>query len=388
MDSAAIERPVTRMDRTTNSRFNYLAKLFRSQNRIALRDALEGKLTGPLVVDFDPTTACNFSCPECISADLLNMKRIETDRIVSLMYEFANAGVQGVVFIGGGEPLAHTSMPKPIRLAHDLGMACGLTTNGSLINRYVDTLAECCHWTRVSMDAGTSETFLTFRPNKIKNSFSIVVDGMAALARQKVGALGYSFVLIQRLDGATMVSNAHEIYTAARLAKEIGCDYFELKPMLDMHHSLISFKGRTADIVRDQLSRAYGLCDHSFDVVTTASMLHMEKNARESQQKDYHSCPTMELRTTVTPSGIYPCAYHRGRKDLQIGNVDDGPFDQFWLSGARKRAAAKVDPAQHCSFYCARHNINRVMLSLAELKRDGISLLDYIAEFDVDDVFL
>jgi hypothetical protein len=31
---------------------------------------MRGELRGPQLVEFDPTTACNFSCPECISADL------------------------------------------------------------------------------------------------------------------------------------------------------------------------------------------------------------------------------------------------------------------------------------------------------------------------------
>ncbi|MES2937892.1 MAG: radical SAM protein [Pseudomonadota bacterium] len=388
IERSAADRGAYLLDKLRNPRFDYLGKLFRQGGRDALRDLVAGNARAPLVVDFDPTTACNFSCPECISADLLNKDKIPSERIDELMREFAAAGVQGIVFIGGGEPLAHACMPKPIRQAYELGMSVGLTTNGSLIPRHLGTLAECCHWTRVSMDAGSEKTFLIFRPNKIKNSFNLIVKGMEDLAKAKQGALGYSFVLMNRLEGGKLLSNASEVYEAARLAKSIGCDYFELKPMLDMHHSLIPFAGRTADVVREELEKATSLCGDGFDVVTTASIFHMERNTSTSQVKTYHTCPTMELRTTVTPSGIYPCAYHRGREDLKLGTVYDGPFNVFWISDERREAAAKVDPTEHCSFYCARHRMNQVVLSLADLKREGIDLLSYIREVEVLDVFI
>lgn len=369
-------------DRATDPRFDYLAKLLRHGGRPALSRLVDGNPSGPLVIDFDPTTACNFSCPECISADLLNKARIPTARIETLIAEFAASGVQGIVFIGGGEPLAHACMPAPIRQAFELGMAVGLTTNGSLISRHVKTLAECCHWTRVSMDAGTKETFAVFRPSKIEDSFQKITKGIENLARLKRGSLGYSFVLMSRFENGQVVTNANEVYGAAALAKELGCDYFELKPMLDMSHSLIPFAGKTADLVREQVERSYELCDDSFDVITTASILHLERNESKDQKKTYRSCPTMELRTTVTPSGIYPCAYHRGREDLKLGSVDDGPFDKFWASEERKTAALRVDPTKHCSFYCARHKMNQVILSLAALKAEGIDLLSHVRELD------
>src|SRR3712207_9498129 len=66
-----------------------------------------GRTRGPLVVEFDPTTACNFKCPECISLGLLNRGQISNDRVIELINEFHEVGVKGIIFIGGGEPLAH-----------------------------------------------------------------------------------------------------------------------------------------------------------------------------------------------------------------------------------------------------------------------------------------
>lgn len=372
----------------TPFRFDYLAKMFGERSRATLEAYLRGDPDqAPLVVDLDPTTACNFSCPECISADLLNKDRIPTPRLQALIPELARAGVRGVVLIGGGEPLAHACMPEPIRQAHAHGLAVGLTTNGSLIERHLDTLADCVSWTRVSMDAATEATFQTFRPNRMRNSFNRIIAAMEALARRKAGALGYSFVIMRRPPEQGGATNIHEIFAAARLAREIGCDYFEAKPMFDMEHQLLPFSPQDEAHIDAQLAEARELEGPNFRIVATRSMAHLAER-RIAQPKGYGACPTMSLRTTITPTGIYPCAYHRGREDKKLGSLDDGPFDEFWQSAARKAAMKKTDPRADCGFYCARHPINLVAHAVDNLAREGVDLLPYLMARDLKDVFL
>ncbi|VTR94351.1 radical sam protein : Uncharacterized protein OS=Streptomyces fradiae GN=SFRA_20510 PE=4 SV=1: Radical_SAM [Gemmata massiliana] len=381
-------------------RFNYLKKLFRTEIRSDLNAFARGELKGPLLIEFDPTTACNYSCPECISAGLLNKERIPTERIVSLIREFARAGVKGIIFIGGGEPLAHKCMPDPIRQSHELGIAVGLTTNGSLIGRHLDVLAECVSWTRVSMDAATETTYLTFRPNKIKDSFAKVVKNIEDLAKRKRGSLGYSFLVMQRqhppvtVDGLGLpcrresITNAHEIYQAARLAKEIGCDYFEFKPMVDSAHYLLTFSPELRALIDEQHRRCLELQDDGFEIIAPKSIEYLHRTDNPVQPKTYATCPTMELRTLVTPSGIYPCPYHRGRGDKRLGTVDDSPFDEFWESDARKTAMTLIDPRRDCGFYCIRHDNNLVLGAIRDLHRLNIPLLDHIEETEgIDDPF-
>lgn len=384
----------------TEQRFDYLSKLLRSDNRQALGDYLERReLDGPLLVELDPTSACNYSCPECISRDLLNKDRISSERLHNLIHEFKRAGVQGVVFIGGGEPLAHNCMPEPIRLAHELGIAVGLTTNGSLIHRHLDTLAECASWTRVSMDAGTAETYDLFRPNKIRNSFEKVLGNMRALAEVKRGALGYSFLVMQRAAsigesafmkdslGRPYHTNAHEIAEAAALAKSLGCDYFEYKPMVDPQHYLVAFGPELQDLMQEQADACAGLVDDTFEIYAPRSIEFMYDNDNPVEPKSYTECPAMDLRTLVTPSGIYPCPYHRGREDKRLGSVDDGPFDVFWKSDERKRAMALTDPTRDCGFYCIRHRTNVALDSMRSMHDNGVPILDHVESEDIKDPF-
>ena len=201
----------------------------------------------PLVVEFDPTTACNLACPDCISRDLLNQKLFTRERVRELVKEMVDAGVMAVVLIGGGEPLAHPEIGWVIEYFSKNNVKLGLTTNGLMIDRHLDLVAQAMSWTRISMDAGTTETYGRIRPNHAnKSEFDRAVQNMKALAKVKKGKLGYSFMIYTegKFDPSDThphanFSNIPEIFIAAKLAKEIGCDYFEVKPMYDIHHYAI-----------------------------------------------------------------------------------------------------------------------------------------------------
>lgn len=355
----------------------------------ALRPRLEelitkGTTTGPLIVEFDPTTTCNFSCPECISMGLLNKGQFDPDRVLSIIDEFYRAGVKGIVFIGGGEPLAHSSMPEPIVHAHRLGMAVGLTTNGSLVDRYIDEIAECVKWTRFSVDAGTAETFAVFRPSYIKNSFAKVISNIERLVKIKKGKVGYSFLLLERKTKERDLTNYDEIYQAARLARDIGCDYFEVKPAVDENHHLVPLTADTRKKLLEQLALLSDLETKYFRVISPNSLWHLLMSASTNQPKSYHFCPTLELRTVVTPKGIYPCPYKRGYEQTLLG-MTNVKFNEYWVSKERIQRARKIDPSVDCSFHCIRHEMNMFLIEQMETQDSEQTQLNGLTQVEVDD---
>ena len=123
---------------------DFRTKLFQPSLKGWVEQYISDRTTsGPIVIEFDPATACNLLCPECISGSLLNQGQFDLPRTLALIDEFKRAGVRGVIFIGGGEPLAHKGMPAPILRCHEHGIAVGLTTNGTLIGRYLKEISEC-----------------------------------------------------------------------------------------------------------------------------------------------------------------------------------------------------------------------------------------------------
>ena len=141
-----------------------VAKLTQPGVRERVREYLGGKPVGPWVIEMDPTTACNLACHDCISANLLNQGGIDRERIKELAREFKEMGVRAVVLIGGGEPMAHPEFGTLLDYFDEVGIHVGVTSNGTLIDRYLDRLAQKTKWVRISVDAGSDEVFKEFRP--------------------------------------------------------------------------------------------------------------------------------------------------------------------------------------------------------------------------------
>ncbi|KAF4407199.1 MULTISPECIES: radical SAM protein [Streptomyces] len=343
-----------------------VGKLYQRSVYPAVREVADGRrLKWPLVVDLDPTTLCDLACPECISSGVLHSGQFSGDRILELAHEMADSGVRAVILIGGGEPLMHRSIGKVIEVLHGAGIRLGLVTNGTLIGRYLDELADMVSWVRVSMDAATRETYDIFRPSRRKTSvFPQIVGDMRRLAERKAGRLGYSFLLMQRRDaeGRVTESNYHEVQLAGELAKDIGCDYFELKAMLDADHFTVNQAAEDTELVEKQWKALGTIEDESFRLLRSSNWMAVRSGSDPVQHKDYAACPVAELRTTVTPNGVYICPYHRGNPKGKLGDLTGTTFAEMWENAD----TTAVDPRSDCRFHCARHPTNVEIGALRE----------------------
>ncbi|MGV9882092.1 radical SAM protein [Streptomyces sp. NPDC003006] len=350
-----------------SDRLDLVSKLYQPRDWPRVLEVASGAPSAaPLVVDLDPTTFCDLACPECISGKLLNQGRFTPERLAALAEELVAMSVRAVVLIGGGEPLAHRGTRGVLRILGEAGLAVGVVTNGTMIKQNLAELAEYAAWVRVSVDAGTSETYGVFRPDRKGGSvFDKVIANMRLLAEAKRGALGYSFLVMSRQlkDGST-VSNHHEVLRAAELAHGIGCDYFETKAMFDDDHHVIDVPRQLLDSVDRQLEKAAGLESETFQLVNSSTLTSLRTHVGPVQPKDYHRCPVAELRTLVTPSGVYVCAYHRGNPLARIGDAVTDDLADIWRDSDR----GMVDPSRDCRFHCARHRSN---LELEEIAKGG-----------------
>ena len=88
-----------------------------------------------------------------------------------------------------------------------------------------------------------------------------------------------------------------------------------------------------------------------------------------SQPKNYHSCPVAELRTLVTPSGVYVCPYKRGDKNFKIGDMRLEKLKSIWNGNERKTIMEKLDPSIHCKSHCIRHESNQFIINSNKIKK-------------------
>lgn len=318
----------------------------------------------PFIVELDTTEVCNLKCKGCISDDvILSKNSFSGERLMRLADEMIDAGVRGVILIGGGEPLAHPKSGEFMEKLGQNGVSIGITTNGSFIGKFVDVIAQYVHWTRVSMDAGTDEMFYHLRPAKNGRSlFENITSSMRELAKKKRGKLGYSFLVRTPADGFGIQSNIADLYPAAKLAKDIGCDYFEVKPSYkfsgNSDHYLIKHAQEDMQAARRELEKCRALADESFTVVLSINLEYSLNGTQNFQPKDYHICPSAEMRTLICPSGAYVCPYFRGKQNMCIGELHETSFMDMWHGATRKSVLERLDPVKHCKMHCIRHDTN------------------------------
>jgi MoaA/NifB/PqqE/SkfB family radical SAM enzyme len=332
----------------------------------------------PFVVELDPTSMCNLACPDCISGSLLNKDEIPSERLLNLTSEMIDAGVKAVILIGGGEPMMHPAIGEVMRRLGEADVRIGITTNGLYLRKHLDVTADYSSWVRVSMDAGTDATFNRIRPSKTgKSLFASVIKNMETFARVKRGKLGYSFMIFNEGDFGfkgipitnntlnnnihQIKTNVHEIYTAAKLARDIGCDYFEIKPMYDVNHYAIMQPEDLTRIVDEQVEMAKELETFDFKILEATKLwasLHGESNL---EPKEYQRCAVAQARTLVTPSGVYVCPYFRGSEHKKIGDIQTQSFSEMWHGQQRKMVINKLDPSRDCSMHCIRHESNQTI---------------------------
>jgi hypothetical protein len=80
-----------------------------------------------------------------------------------------------------------------------------------------------------------------------------------------------------------------------------------------------------------------------------------------------------ELRTTVTPTGVYVCPYHRGNPKGRIGDIQATSFAELWSAAD----TSVIDPSADCRFVCARHATNQEIELLAQRPEPAVLTEDF-----------
>jgi len=357
----------------------YQKNLYRSllNKKFGLKPSTPHDFYGPEVVEFDPTTACNLGCPECISGSLLGAGGFSRSSILSILDSFVKLNVKAVVLIGGGEPMMHPMIEEIISFLHEHDIHVGITTNGLFIEKYLDLIAAKVSWIRVSVDAATKDTFKKVRPDKFGNSlFDELIRQMRLLGRHpdRKCTFGYSMLLLTRFRPAVdspdevEFTNVTELYDAAKLAKDIGCDYFEAKPSFDEYHFHLSHPAQLMYEAKSQLSAAMSsLADNTFEILTATNLFDILECQPTEQPKEYSSCPVTNLRTLVSPSGVFPCPYFRGDKTRSYGDPTRESLLDIWSSQQKQDVQEKLDPSRDCRFHCIRHRTNLELIKLGDM---------------------
>lgn len=90
----------------------------------------------PIVVEVEPTTACNLACAFCPRGSLRRPEgRLSEGDFLSILSNLGDPSDKGMLlFSGFGEPLQHESLALFVRHGKQAGWFCGITTNGTRLS--------------------------------------------------------------------------------------------------------------------------------------------------------------------------------------------------------------------------------------------------------------
>ena len=174
--------------------FNPQAKTLANVDSVL--EYIETKNTAPVLVEFDPSNACNHGCYFCISSyiHLPESKNLETfdrsimpkDLMLSVCKDLIDMGVKAINWTGGGEPTLNPHLKHAIKyVGENSDIKMGMFTNGTLLDKFdlFDTIVDNFTWLRFSVDAGTAETFNWIRRpgkgqdwNKMHSNLQKLID--------------------------------------------------------------------------------------------------------------------------------------------------------------------------------------------------------------------
>jgi MoaA/NifB/PqqE/SkfB family radical SAM enzyme len=188
--------------------------------------------TGPISVEIHPSTFCNHACPGCVYGTPKLSKNLKHNFDYSLfnklIEDLIDLKVKGINFSGGGEPLIHKDIEGMIEKSAK-HFDVGLITNGELFDdSKIETVIDNCLWCRISLDAGSQETYTQMHGENA--NFENIINIIKKFAARKIEkgskiTFGVSYLLT--------TTNFFDVISAISILKNIpGVDYIQIKPIV------------------------------------------------------------------------------------------------------------------------------------------------------------
>ena len=363
----------------TKNIFNPKSKVIANIDRII--EFVDKGNTAPILVEIDPSNACNHACNFCLSSYIHfdSYKGTETfsralmpkDMLLNLCRELIEMKVRAINWTGGGEPTLNKHLIKAIKYCGKHGMKMGMFTNGTLFDKYdmFEILVDYMTWIRISVDAGTEKTYNEVRIPKGEANWEKMMYNLTKLIKTKKARgrnldIGVGFVISP--------DTYHEIIDFAKTFKDMDLTYCQYKPEI-----IIREKGgeqRDLDFwlnkVKPELDEAKAILGNKFQV----NGYKLEDLAKERKNfgRNYKKCLGSQISPCIGADGnVFVCTNHRGWKEYSYGNLNDGKsFKEIWndIENRQKimHQIENIECFKNCTKLCKPHESNKAIWEIWE----------------------
>lgn len=122
-------------------------KLLKHMDRLQIIQ--NGGRPKPVMFHMSPCNPCNLTCSFCCFANRNLKEMLTKEQMIKAVDQFAELGVLGMEFTGGGEPTLHPDLDFMIEYIHNKGIKIGIVTNGSRLRKIKNW--NMVSWVRLGM---------------------------------------------------------------------------------------------------------------------------------------------------------------------------------------------------------------------------------------------
>jgi AdoMet-dependent heme synthase len=313
----------------------FLSSLWLSRkNILAARQGLS-PAAGPYMAELDVTYRCHYRCQMCQRWQDPRNGEMTLGEYSRLSEDFRQMGVH-LVSIAGGEPLLREDLFSIIQEFSRRGMAVNICTNGLLLERYADLLAQSgASCITVSIDGATAHTHEMIRGGA--NSYEKVEKGVHSLLAYP--SKGRPVV---RVRMTLCGQNLREAASFCRKWHRVADDVL-LQPIHQCKDAF--YVGRDRELFHlDPRLLAQQLERTPFQKKGG----YMEKlllSLRERGTFPLHRCYAGTLMVRLDPWGnVYPCL----EQHAHVGSVRENDFREIWNSDAFNQARKRIHGDSNC----------------------------------------
>lgn len=287
--------------------------------------------TFPIYIEISPIGKCNHRCVFC-SFDYLGYENPILDKgvLIERIREMKSLGLRAIMYAGEGEPLLHPRINEIVRFANSIGIDVSITTNGVLLHKFIEESLKYLTWIRISLDAGSKDTYAKIHNCKPED-YSLVISNLEEMVEQKKAnnlgcTIGTQLILLR--------TNYQEVVSLASVLRDIGVDYFSVKPYSQHPSSASKVDSDFTYEELENLNKALRIVEtQEFKVVFRSSAL-----GRVGKEKEYEQCLGLPFFAYIDSKGdVNTCSTFLGDADFCYGNIYESTFDDIWRGSKRKR---------------------------------------------------
>lgn len=318
-----------------------------------------GHTKGPLYTELELTTTCNQHCSFCGVDHLVNRSQsfLEETAAYALIDALRQNGNKSLMISGHGEPLVHEKAPDIIAYA-SRRMCTSVTTNGTLLDDIRLHLIDELKWIRFSVNGYNPENYARIHGSGADQFHKVLRNIERAVERKAQRGLnlhiGVQLILLP--------DNAHGLFALAKVLKNIGVDYFSVKPY--SQHPM-SLRQHTVDYrpLQSLVEALTLLADERFRVV-----LRLQSMKELGRAKGYDRCHGIHFLGYVSANGdVWGCNVFVEDKRFWTGNINEHSFGDIWHGDRRSEFLGFIENGldlDGCRDICRMHACNKYLWRL------------------------